>query len=215
MTTALSRVELDITREIINIGLSKAADSLSSFINEKVLIQHLELKVNSPHYNPLSRKKYTDKTYLLTTNIRGDVGGKAYLVFNEAEVEKLVNTNLPESIKNDPQAKAEMTDAILLEIDNIITASVVTQFANILQYKLYGDVPNLTILSQHELNPYLGSNNPDQYDVMYFNTRFITGGMDINPEFIWLMDNKFFSGVKNVVTDEKMAELLQKISVNE
>ncbi len=215
MTAKLTKVELDITREIINIGFSKAADSLSSFINDKVLIQHLELKINSSHYNPLSRKKYTDKTYLLTTNIRGDISGKAYLIFNEAEVELLAETNLPESLKNDPTGRKTMTDAILLEIDNIITASVITQFANILQYKLYGDVPDLKILSQNELNPFLGSNNPDQCNVMYFNTRFITGSMDINPEFIWLMDDKFFEGVKNIVTEKNMEELVQKLSVNE
>ena len=108
-----------------------------------------------------------------------------------------------------------MTDAILLEIDNIITASVVTQFANILQLKLYGGVPQLDILPQNVLNPFLNENNKkDHFNIIYFNSHFITNHLDINPEFIWLLDDKFFEGVKNIVSDEEKINLLQKINAN-
>jgi chemotaxis protein CheY-P-specific phosphatase CheC len=212
MKTALSKVELDITKEIINISLSKAADSLSFFIKEKVLIKIQDIKVNAESLAPISKKGNIEKSYLLTTNIKGDILGKAYLVFNEKEVEKLVDNNLPESIKIDPVAKASMTDAILLEIDNIITAAVITQFANILQCKLYGDVPHLDILSQDDLNPFLNNSNTDHFNVIYFNSHFITKHLDINPEFIWLLEDKFFAEVKNIVSDEEKVNLLQKLN---
>ena len=208
----LNKVELDITKEIINIALSKAADSLSFFIKEKVLIQLLDLKMDSHNYAPLSKKNGTQKSYLLTTHIKGDISGKAYLVFNEAEVEKLVEANLPDSIKSNPVEKANMTDAILLEVDNIITASVITQFANILQCKLYGDVPQLDIMEQKELNPFLNKNNPELLNVMYISSRFITKDLDTSPEFIWLMDDQFFMSVKSLVSDEKKLELLKKLN---
>ena len=205
-------MELDITKEVINIALSKAADSLSFFIKEKVLIQLLDLKIDSQNYAPLSKKHGTEKSYLLTTAIRGDIGGKSYLVFNESEVEKLVDANLPDSIKSNPVEKASMTDAILLEIDNIITASVITQFANILQCKLYGDVPHLDILDQKDLNPFLNKNNPELLNVMYISSRFITKNLDTSPEFIWLMDDQFFLSVKSIISDEKKMELLRKLN---
>lgn len=212
MAVELSKVELDITKEIINIGLSKAADSLSFFIKDKVLIQHLDLQINSTSYAPLSRKQEAGKTYLLTTNILGDINGKSYLVLNDTEVEKFVGTNIPDSIKNNDVEKSKMTDALLLEIDNIITASVVTQFSNILRFKMYGGVPMLDTFQQDQLNTHLNDSNPDQCNVMYFNSRFITKNLDINPEFIWLMGDKFFTGVKNVVKDDKMLDLLQKFN---
>jgi len=37
MTKSLNQVETDITKEIINIGIAKAADSFSFFIQEKLL----------------------------------------------------------------------------------------------------------------------------------------------------------------------------------
>ena len=215
MITELGKVELDITEEVINIGLSKAADSLSFFIREKVFIKVLDLQVNAKNYSPLSKKSNLKKSYLLTTEICGDIGGKAYLVLNESEVEHMVNLNLPESIKSNPVEKSKMTDAILLEMDNIITASVITQFANILQCKLYGDVPALNIMEQTTLNPFLDERNQENFNVIYFNSRFITKSLDINPEFIWLMDDNFFSAVKNVVSDEKKVELIHKLTIKE
>ena len=99
MKTSLSQVELDITKEIISISLSKAADALSFFIKEKVLIQIQDVKVNVENLAPISKKNNVAKSYLLTTNILGDVRGKAYLVLNETEVEKLVDGNLSDSMK--------------------------------------------------------------------------------------------------------------------
>jgi chemotaxis protein CheY-P-specific phosphatase CheC len=211
MATELTKAELEITKDIINVGLLKAADSLSFFIREKVMIEINDIKINTHDRIPLSRKEPVKKSYLLMTNILGDIGGKAYLIFNELEVEKLVDANLPDSIKNNPAEKAEMTDAILLEIDNIITASVITQFSNIFQRKLYGDVPSLTILPENETNQFLNANHQQGFDPIYFNAKFISENIEIHPEFIWFMDDKFSIEVKNVMADEKKIETLQKL----
>lgn len=214
MTIELSRVELDITQEIINIGIAKAADSLSFFIKGKVWIQLLDIKMNSANYSPLSRKYPTAKNYLLTTVIKGEAKGIAYLLFNESEAEKIGDANLPDSIKNDPVEKAKMMEAFLLEIDNIITGSVITQFSNILQCNIYGDVPSLKILAGHEINQYLSEKHSDDLNSIYFNVRFITENMDLTPEFIWLLDDKIFNSFKYLVSDEKKKELFQKLNIN-
>jgi chemotaxis protein CheY-P-specific phosphatase CheC len=212
MTADLKNVELDITKEIVNIGLSKSADSLSFFIREKVLIQVIDIKISSQKVHPLSVKSNSNTCYVLTTDIVGELKGKAFLIFNEEEVENIVGPNLPDNIKNNPIEKADMANAFLLEIDNIITASVLTQFANILQCKVYGDVPTLNILPHSELNAFLDKSNSDKFNSIYINSKFSTKSMNINPEFIWLLDDKFFNGVKNLVSDEKKLELLHSLN---
>jgi chemotaxis protein CheY-P-specific phosphatase CheC len=214
MTANFSDVELDITKEIVNIGLSKSADSLSFFIKEKVLINLVDLKINSGDYRPLSKKVHSDKCYLLTTEIKGELKGKAFLIFSETEVESIINANLPESIRNNPVEKASMTNAFLLEIDNIITASVVTQFANILHCKIFGDVPSLNILPHDQLNQFLGEIDSKNFNSIYFNSKFDSKSISMNPEFIWLLDDKFFSGVKGLVSDEKKQELIHSLNNN-
>ena len=212
MASELNQVELDITKEIINIGIAKAADSFSFFIKGKVMIRLLEIKVNFENSFPLSRKYLTSKNYLLKTTIKGELKGEAYLLLNEQEAEKIVDANLPDSIKNNPVEKANMTEAFLLEIDNIITAAVITQFSNIFQRKIYGDVPSLNILEGDEINQFLSVNRNKDLNVIYFNARFITENTEINPEFIWLMDDTFFEEVKNVLSNEKKLELFQKLN---
>lgn len=214
MAADLNRVELDITREIVNIGLSKSADSLSFFIKEKTFIKLIDLKINSVDCKFVSLKNDSNKCYLLTTEIIGDLKGKAFLIFNEAEVEKIINSNLPESVKNNPVEKANMTNAFLLEIDNIITASVITQFANILQCKIYGGVPSLNVLSHKELNDYFEKNDSGKYNAIYFNSKFMTKHMDIDPEFIWYLDDKFFNGVKGLISDESKLKLIRSLNVS-
>lgn len=212
MTKELNRVELDITKEIINIGIAKAADSFSFFIKEKVTMRLLDLKVNFENNFPVSRKDPAAKNYLLTTVLKGELKGKAYLLMTEAEADKLVDANLPASITGNPVEKAKMTEAFLLEIDNIITASVITQFSNIFQRKVYGDVPSLNILASNEINQFLSTDLNPGLNVIYFNARFITEKIEIAPEFIWLMDDHFFDEVKNVVSDEKKMELFQQLN---
>lgn len=212
MAIELNQVELDITKEIISIGIAKAADSFSFFIKGKVMINLMDLKVNFKKYFPLSRKYPTGRNYLLTTVIKGELKGESYLLFNEQEAESIVDANLPDSIKNNPEEKAKMTEAFLLEIDNIITASVITQFSNIFQRKIYGDVPSLNILAGNEINQFLSANHNKDLNVIYFNARFITENTEINPEFIWLMDDTFFEEVKKLLSNEKKLELFQKLN---
>ena len=40
------------------------------------------------------------------------------------------------------------------------------------------------------------------YYVLHFKSDFQTEGMDIKPEFVWLMDDKYIEGVKVIAQDE-------------
>ena len=59
--------------------------------------------------------------------------------------------NSPE-ITGNPEIMAEMSDGILLEVDNIISASVITQFSNILNHRIHGGVPQLKKLDKNKIN---------------------------------------------------------------
>ncbi len=214
MATELDQVDLDFTKEVINIGLAKSADSLSFFLNEKVYIHPYDLKFNSNNYFPLSKKKSINNSYLLTTHIRGEFQGKAYLVFSEKEVDKLLLKNFPASIRENPAERTNVINDFLLEIDNIISASVITQFANLLKRNIYGDVPTLDIMPNTELNDFLRKNNPGELKIFYFNSKFVTKNVDISPEFIWLLDDRFFNQVNQLIGIEKKIELYSKLTSN-
>jgi hypothetical protein len=83
-------------------------------------------------------------------------------------------------------------------VDNLITASVITQFANYFDYKTYGGVPQLDIVSYTELQEIINIGIADNDCVVEFKAQLVSEGVNVNAEFIWLVDDKFFKGVLSV-----------------
>ena len=202
-------IEKDIANEIVNIGLGKAADSMAFFTKEKVLIRGLEVqRLNFNDVDKIASCGSDHLNYILTTEIQGELSGNCYLIFSEEEVQNLLKVSLPESILNDEDKLRVMGDAILLEMDNIIVASVVTQFSNFFNYKMYGDVPRLTKSYCSELKQLIVSENVGKDYFMYFKSEMITEDLNVCPDFLWILNDKYFEGVKAVANND---EVLKKI----
>ncbi len=199
----ISEQELEVTRSIIDVGLKKAAESMSFFMNEKIQIQQIDCKISLAN-NELNLSIDEKNNYLLTTEIIGELKGVCYLIFSESEIHDLTKVALPAEIRNDPAKLPAMQEAILLEVDNIISASVITQFSNLFKYKMFGGVPKLRVLSGVELqNTIHESMVPDKL-LMGFKTVFTSSKSDFTPEFFWVFDPHFFDGVKKYIQETQM-----------
>ena len=205
----LNNIEKDVAKEIINIGLSKAADSLSFFSQQKVIIRSSELILKNTNEAKDLSKKVGDKLYVLTTDIIGELAGVCYLIFNEQEVNKLLKISLPASILEDEEQKMVMSDAILKEADNIISASVITQFANLLNFKIHGGVPNMDVMELDKVLSFMLSRASESEYFLQISAQFHTEEVDFSPEFVWFLDNKFIQGIKQFVKDESYLEKLK------
>jgi chemotaxis protein CheY-P-specific phosphatase CheC len=109
----------------------------------------------------------------------------------------LFDTALPPEITSNPEIMSEMSDGILLEVDNIISASVITQFSNILKHKIYGGVPNIKKLNSEQLNQYIKGKLEEDMFVINFNTHFVSSYLNFSPQFLWLFDNSFAESIRN------------------
>ena len=208
--TQLNTIELDVAKEIINIGLGKAADSLSFFSQQKVIIRNSDfiIKKHDPSEDISSKKG--DSLYVLTTSIKGDLSGVCFLIFNEQEATQLIEISLPKSILEDESQKEMMSEAVLKEADNIISASVITQFSDLLKINMYGDVPHLDIINQDELTSFLIKGHSSDDYLLQINAQFHTEKIDFKPDFIWFLDNKFVSGIQDFVKHEPNLEKLRE-----
>ncbi len=103
-----------------------------------------------------------------------------------------------------------MGEAILLEMDNIITASVITQFSNFFKLSMHGSVPSLTKTVASGIDQIIKSTNRTSNYYLYFKSEFNTEGLDINPDFIWLLDDKYLDGVREFVKDESNLKKLKE-----
>ncbi len=197
--------ELLIAKKIVRKGLLKAAESLSFFMKEEVGINELDFQINDKIECP---NKTGNNIHFLTTQVMGELPGVCYLVFSEEEANKLRDIALSVEIKNDPDMIAEMNDAILLEVDNIISASVITEFSNILKHKIYGNVPSLKLVDEKELKEIVKNNDNGNFFVINFKTQFLSSNMNFSPEFLWLFDAKFLNSIKNLAKQEESLHYL-------
>ena len=158
----------------------------------------------------LTDKDQEEESFILITEIKGELEGVCYLIFSQEEVKYLLEASLPESIRNEEAKLKVMGNAILLEMDNIIAASVITQFSNFFNYKMYGDVPKLEKFPLKELRSYIDSNTAagDNQYCLYFKSDFHTNNLQVRPEFIWLLNEKYISGVKSIASND---DILAKI----
>ena len=187
--------ELLVAKKIVRKGLLKAAESLSFFMKEQVGINELDFQINNQIQCPV---KTGSNIHLLTTEIVGELPGVCYLVFSEDEANKLRDIALSVEIKNNPALIAEMNDAIMLEVDNIISASVITEFSNIFKHKIYGNVPSLKLVDGDELQDLVNGKHDKDVFVINFKTQFMASNTNFCPDFVWLFDHKFLNSIKGV-----------------
>jgi chemotaxis protein CheY-P-specific phosphatase CheC len=193
----LNQQEMQAARNIISAGLVKAAESLSFFMNETITLNEFDQE-DSLSVNAIEiEKKNQSNIHLMITKVIGELNGVCCLIFSEEEANQLRNTALPPEVLNSPEMMAEMSDGIMLEVDNIISASVITQFSNLLKVKIYGGVPALRKVDSTELEKYLQEEINNEMYLVSFKTKFKSSHVSFAPEFIWLFDNTFVESIKN------------------
>ena len=193
---SLTKSQKASARKIIHTGMEKAAESLSFFMQEKIALKDVD-KNNCFDCEPLDIERKGEKNiHFLTTKIIGDLKGICCLIFSENEADHLRSVALPQEILNNPEIMSEMADGIMLEVDNIISASVITQFSNILKVKIHGDVPNLKKLNYDEMIQCLKEEIEEGLLLVSFKTSFSSSNIDFAPEFLWLFENSFVERIK-------------------
>lgn len=193
-----NKTELQTAEAIINQGLGSAAETLSFFMKEPIVVEQIGVNdLGIADKTPL-KLRFTGKAYLLTTEVVGELEGFCCLVFTEEEAEMLQKAALPPEVINDPALFETMKDAILLEVDNIIAAAVITQFANLLKRKMHGAVPALSSIDPNGFEAFIQKRLDDQSHVINFKTNFSAKDKSFSPMFLWFMNKPFIDDVKKL-----------------
>ena len=140
MDLHMTELERDIIREILNIGLARAADSFAVIAQERVLLEVPNLDL-VPGSNILDRvNEYEGTHVIIQSDIKGDLNGTTLMFFSGQHVQRLSRVCLRMKVADSVKIDA-MQESLLLEISNIITGALVTQLANILKAHIYGAPP--------------------------------------------------------------------------
>ncbi len=193
----LTLPEKQLAQEIIEAGYVSAARSFSSVAQQQVTIETSGIKV-APFTEEDFSVKETGVLTLITTEIIGDIQGKSFLLLTESECKAMFDTCLPPGEPS--EERRLMEEAILKELDNIISAAVITESSNVLQVSIYGDVPKLVEGTAEEvqltvLNDFTDSSDSDI--CLFANTRFsFEQNTTLQPRFFWKFHQNFVDSIK-------------------
>ena len=140
MDLSMTELERDIIREILNIGLARAADSFAVIAQERVLLEvpSIDLLMSNDILERV--REYQSRHVPIQSDIRGDFNGTTLMFFSGQHVQRLSRVCLRMQTTESLEVN-ELQESLLLEISNIITGALVTQLANILKANIYGAPP--------------------------------------------------------------------------
>lgn len=118
-------------------GYAKAAQALSVLVNENAEVHPKEDCLHGDEAQRFIRSGAFahPARRMFSTALFGDMAGKSYLLLSEAEAAFCCRA-LP-----DTAANAGMHLEFLKDIDNIMSATIVTQLSNHLRLNILGDIP--------------------------------------------------------------------------
>jgi chemotaxis protein CheY-P-specific phosphatase CheC len=179
---------------IMNNGFTRAAHSFSSLIGKPVRITSSPSVLIRHDSDFVCFSEEKGDLIVLTTQIIGSITGKSFLIFSEEESREIFK-----SLNGNDHLK----EAFLMEIDNIISASVISELSNGLAIEVYGDVPQLIRMHSRQLQDFIAGEikKEDPSSMILSNTTFhFEKGDRVHPQFIWKLSSKVF----DIIPQEKL-----------
>ena len=175
-------------QQLMNTGYAHAAQAFSSLVNREVSCQPVHLGTSTAD----SPAPDWRDTTLLLTDILGEAGGRSYLILSEPERLAIQAACLPPT--DDIEQHTRLGEALLKEIDNILSAAVITKLSEALGLHIYGGVPRLLTLSPDSLRKNLQEDfSANEGDTLTVNARFVfKGNLDLQPRFLWKLSSGFW-----------------------
>jgi chemotaxis protein CheC len=131
-------LEKDVLREVISIGLARAADSFSDFSIDKVLLDVPDIKIIETRIFPEVVEEFNAVYTVIRSDIGGDLCGKTFMLYAEEHFQRMGTMYLhPTDNRN---LAREQVFSLLQEISFTITRALCMQLEKILNMQLENEV---------------------------------------------------------------------------
>jgi chemotaxis protein CheY-P-specific phosphatase CheC len=186
-----------VLEEILMKGYQRAASSFSTMIGSPVRIHNKNVDVVNDRTVIDTVLNERSHNTLIVTSIIGALKGESYFLLTTAE-EQVICEMCRKAFGGASSIQNEM---VLKEIDNIISAAVITEFSNALALRIYGDVPHLFHSSDQVLwnKAMKFEDGGDDYFIMANACFEFEGHAPVSPSFMWRFEKKILSLIQKPV----------------
>ncbi len=188
-----SPIQLDVIKELANVGGGNAATSISQLVDKFINMSVPTIEILD--YNEVFTEIMAEDQMVIAVTLRmiGDANGNFLFVCTEENAEKLVSMMLPQEM----EMSAEVEYSAVSELVNILVTSYLNAISKMLDINLISSVPALAldmfgaILS----SAYMDSEQFDE-NVMIIKNEFIYEGDKVDSSLYFIprpgvLDNLF------------------------
>ena len=151
--------DITIADDTIRESINHAAAILSDFMGFKIEVDAYHFA--APMEQLLTYDKKETVVQYLCTELKGDLKGISFWGLSLENIECVQNIAAQKLGMPTPIDNPEMKEAIMLEVDNILSAAMITQLANKMQLNIYGDVPKIMSKSVDRIySPFFAETQP-------------------------------------------------------
>lgn len=190
MINYLSPDEHDLVVELMNIGVGKAAASLSQIADDEVTLCVPKLEFLSyEEAESAFNERLSVALSGVSQEFKGFIGGTATLLFPEARSLDLVTAMLGEELDDDIELDAELEQEVLSELGNILLNNCLSTIANILGESLHTDLPTTFHIESDSLLKHLSKGEePKSVVVMLLTIDFSLKHKDLSGHLVFTID---------------------------
>jgi gamma-glutamylcyclotransferase (GGCT)/AIG2-like uncharacterized protein YtfP/chemotaxis protein CheY-P-specific phosphatase CheC len=200
------QAEYQFAQRLINIALAHAAIAFEKLLKQRIRL-HCASLYGSNNTHLLNQLPLPDGDNLLlyTTNVMGEISGISHLIFSVEDTSEIVKKCMPSAV-----GSREMTEALLAEIDNILSASVVTQLANMLGKHMLGLVPKMRLTNREGIIHLMQSDMNANGFCLLLSTTFVMDDLRLQPVFVWFFEDDFAVYLRQAAASESKRKIIEE-----
>jgi chemotaxis protein CheC len=181
----ITKIQLDGIREIINIGIGRAANILNKMFEARIKLNVPEVDIVK--YDEIISHLDDGKNESVSSvnlSFKGQFSGMSKLIFPTDSAAKLVTAFVEEDTEEDDMD--EIRSATLAEIGNIVLNSLMGSIGNILKLKISYTTPNYF---EDKIENLLNLRNLELEPVtLLAKTSFLMENLNIRGDFVLLFE---------------------------
>ncbi len=184
----LNELQLDYLKEIINIGIGKSANLLNQVVKNKVVLKVPVVQIIKIE-EITERIGYSKGSSLsiVTMDFKGNLQGKAELVFPSSSAVKIVDLLTDKEFPNLDMDL--LRSGTLNEVGNIVLNSLIGTMGNLLKTRFKYTIPKYKECSSEEIAT---SHQSISDYVIFAETNFFVNEINIEGSFILFFEVKSF-----------------------
>jgi chemotaxis protein CheC len=193
MSADLSELQRDALIEIFNVGVGRAASSMSQIVGEMInlTVPLVEILADGNRTEAISSIVRSPRICAVSQDFSGSLGARAFLIFPEGKTREIVRRMLGETVS--AAELSEMEQEALSEIGNIILNSCFSSMADMLHADFQSSLPTYHLGQVREVISMPG--NQDDNLLLLLHIDFSMPSDQIDGYLVFLMTLPSFNSL--------------------